>query len=564
MFTCGCLQPKIKMTRNLARDDWFLQSDRFGGLYIDEVVKYGFDDTIKALEDEVSESMQRWIVAASTGKREHIDESVAKWKAKNLSRVCNHIKATFNLAVREALSSGTHSAKRARLEEERSLKATVDLATKGQEELKKKHEEIKILEANLSKTRTELQHMHNFAKDQDRKNSILIAEKEGQIKAFKELAIEAMTKDIIKQVAEVNRIPEALVNKKYNRPVDTMMDQGEDLMPTDDEAYDNMNEGGQQTYAKAASRRGNRPPISRGQPSKRQNNRIPEIETDYIAVVEFPKGTKEPANVSLLSIIKKQLRSNKVIKENNITIRKIRETSSVLKQSNNFTQIRRVFIHCGSDEEVTKLVNILNLDPTRVYQARKFTKANPCIKVIGVDEDRDPKEVAREILFYNNLCPDLSAEASDEEVKARIQFAYMMKNRNIKAKQPHVDLVFEVDPSLHQLIMSKKIIKIDCQVVMVVNKTRFIQCHRCCGFGHPAKRCPFVRENKFNCANCAGDHDTRTCKAEKEETSCINCLHHNKTVLENRKIPVAHTAYSIDCSTRRLAIERAKRSTNLA
>ena len=90
-----------------------------------------------------------------------------------------------------------------------------------------------------------------------------------------------------------------------------------------------------------------------------------------------------------------------------------------------------------------------------------------------------------------------------------------------------------------------------CNVEDYVAITQFFNC---CGFGHTSKYC----KSSTQCYKCGGSHSGKDCDAESNTHKCVNCTKH-RGLPGNAQMPVAHSAISKECSTRKRQLENEKK-----
>ena len=88
---------------------------------------------------------------------------------------------------------------------------------------------------------------------------------------------------------------------------------------------------------------------------------------------------------------------------------------------------------------------------------------------------------------------------------------------------------------------------IRCPVCMFVKR-----CFGCQHYGHFHDQCP--TPNIFCCGNCAGEHETKQCKAPLADHKCVNCMRAGKTE------DINHAATSLSCPIYKKEVEKFKKS----
>lgn len=133
-------------------------------------------------------------------------------------------------------------------------------------------------------------------------------------------------------------------------------------------------------------------------------------------------------------------------------------------------------------------------------------KYNPRLMVYGVPADMDEEEIQEELTSQNleNLKGPL----------VKVIYRYPAREG-----RDTTTCVIEVSPEVRSALLVRGKIYIRFAACAFRDYVRILQCYRCISFGHIAKNC----EAKPACGNCAGEHELKDCKKEREEAKCCNC-----------------------------------------
>jgi len=103
-----------------------------------------------------------------------------------------------------------------------------------------------------------------------------------------------------------------------------------------------------------------------------------------------------------------------------------------------------------------------------------------------------------------------------EGYRTRHQQMSHVRQRRASMKMKSTCWVLETLPDVFCKLENKKVF-IGMSRCSVKLHTAQTQCYNCQRFGHTAAKC----NDKPKCKNCAGEHDSRTCKADFHK--CANC-----------------------------------------
>lgn len=426
-------------------------------------------------------------------------------------------------------------------------------------------ETIDALETNLKAAGAENTKLHEVIKVNKVTSAKEIEKLEIQVETFKKLAIESIVDQVIKSKNIVPSKNPEVKPKKKGKQVHLQPETHDDL--STNEAFmsiesirpeghpgSNIN-----NYAMAA-RKPPKLPKSRQQlmstPKPPGNNKPKkkEVKKDFIVVASRANTGNEANTDSIYSLVRKELRQNIKIREAKITIFNVKEIAS-----------GKVLIFVSSEEEVETLTNILSEVQGRGFDVRKSQRRKPLIKINGIFTDASPEEVVREIFQLNPIGKEIPINRV-EDYGQLMKLAYMKKTKRGRNKEEVRDMVFECTPQIHKQLMKQRHIKIHCQVVQAYNKSRFVQCYRCCGYNHTSEKCPLIKENKFICSKCCGNHKASECQVTPDQETCYNCAEHNKKQRpgSKNKHDIRHPAVSRKCPVRIAAVERITKSTDTA
>lgn len=170
-------------------------------------------------------------------------------------------------------------------------------------------------------------------------------------------------------------------------------------------------------------------------------------------------------------------------------------------------------------------------------QRRK--KILPRVKIVGITENSNPKEVQQTILEQNREYFDVGSHLSVVHVgKSR-------RKNNFYAYA-------EVDGKVYGKLMESRRVNVGWDRCMVYDANEIMRCYNCMGFNHKAKDC----KNRLVCSRCGSGHKEKDCNVEENKATCVNCKHAADTL--KLKIDFNHHTLSRECPTYMKKLERKK------
>ncbi|XP_075680679.1 uncharacterized protein LOC142646240 [Dermatophagoides pteronyssinus] len=232
-----------------------------------------------------------------------------------------------------------------------------------------------------------------------------------------------------------------------------------------------------------------------------------------------------------------------VSKDSNQTIAFVKEKINAKTTLENGLRIERLqpvsgkkcLIKCNSEKDVEKICNILNNDDK--ITAKKPTKKNPRIMVVGISKDIEKEQIPTLIKAQNPKINEFIENNENENMKILFD-----KEDRVGSKYA----IIEASPALWKLILDENRLFIGYKSCPVRNRVSVFQCFKCQKFGHSGNDC----KNDTKCVNCAGDHETKNCKSTIHK--CINCDRTNTTKHQDSRrttemLDINHRANNIMC-----------------
>lgn len=203
-----------------------------------------------------------------------------------------------------------------------------------------------------------------------------------------------------------------------------------------------------------------------------------------------------------------------------------------------------VKIHFDNEKERNLVVNELEKIPNISTKVQK--KRNPLAIVLGIPKEMDPAEVKDLILDKN---PDVK-EILESNKDFKLEFRFKTSNRSNSNNNKRYNAVFECTTKIYRILTQLGKVNLVDERHRVEPFVSFIQCFRCCGFGHTSAKCTEqASKPEESCSFCSGKHSFGTCqekeKDPKPKPCCINCSKSNKNF--KTKYDLGHRATDWNC-----------------
>lgn len=197
-----------------------------------------------------------------------------------------------------------------------------------------------------------------------------------------------------------------------------------------------------------------------------------------------------------------------------------------------------VVIRCQNKEDSGKIKDAAEKKLKKKYSIKVPQLINPCIKIIGIEEEIEENDLKSCILKQNSFIQHEKSYISVKVLK-KMKTKYMC--------------IIEVDPLTYNRIMKEGRLSIGWNICKVFEYVNVHRCFRCAGFDHIAKDC----SREIGCLKCGVvGHSADDCKNEK--WCCQNCVNANKTLELN--LVTEHSPYSdtCPCLLRKIDVQRRK------
>lgn len=195
----------------------------------------------------------------------------------------------------------------------------------------------------------------------------------------------------------------------------------------------------------------------------------------------------------------------------------------------------------STDHESIEQIQAKLGDVTQLYDCAidKPKQSKPVIKLVGISEyENNNDELLTNIRAQNDL------QESDMEV---------LFVREIKlSTRKYYTAYIRTDTDTFSKIMKTGRLNISWDRVKCYEHVNVLRCFKCSLYGHIAEKCT---SDKYVCAKCNGDHDTKTCNSETNE--CPNCVYNNEKLKMN--LPTDHPSWDSNCPSLNTQISRMKR-----
>lgn len=198
-----------------------------------------------------------------------------------------------------------------------------------------------------------------------------------------------------------------------------------------------------------------------------------------------------------------------------------------------------VVLNCSSEEQQKHLEAALASGEGEVRIAREKADRNLPLTVMGLERRWRAEEVIAEVYRENE-----SARAGMTMAEFTGAMRFLSRRRRGWGGDM-VDIVFTVEPTLHQRLLELGRISVGRVWRKMEVKYDVVRCFRCSRFGHRSSVC----NEKQCCANCGGEHALVECREQKPD--CPNC---RRSGAKER----AHKASSPECPQYRRAVEQKK------
>lgn len=201
----------------------------------------------------------------------------------------------------------------------------------------------------------------------------------------------------------------------------------------------------------------------------------------------------------------------------------------------------KVVVACKDDTQAHKIIEYLDQNVKEALSIQKEEKQNPLLKIVNINYDFEPDELADDLCARNNI--------SSEE----LEIVHMYGNNRVGGKSA----IIKVTPELYSRIMNSGYIFAGFERCKVFDDFNINKCWKCGTFGHSGNKC----QQPLCCAHCSGAHDTRNCTQKGVVTKCIICIRANKFL--NKKRNIEHVAGDFQkCESYRSKWEKVVSMTN--
>lgn len=199
-----------------------------------------------------------------------------------------------------------------------------------------------------------------------------------------------------------------------------------------------------------------------------------------------------------------------------------------------------IVIKCKNKEDSAKIKDAAEKKLKKKYSIKLPELVNPCLKVIGIDDDLEADELKACILKQNQI-------VQDEKSILNIKVLKKMKTKKMA--------IIETDPGTFAFIMNHGKLSIGWSICRVFEYVNIFRCYKCAGFGHMAKDCT----EDVKCWKCAAsDHAGEDCSSELWK--CVNCVQANDSFKFN--LSVNHSPFDSECPCLQRKINNVKRKIN--
>ncbi|KAF7271511.1 hypothetical protein GWI33_015625 [Rhynchophorus ferrugineus] len=186
-----------------------------------------------------------------------------------------------------------------------------------------------------------------------------------------------------------------------------------------------------------------------------------------------------------------------------------------------------VLRECRSDEQEALFLK-------QIAEKENVTKYNPKIVIKYVRKDMGEDELSDDLICHNKF---IKAALGDKNVKyaikiiRKINFIYLIRRLDKEI------WVIQVIPEIFKAVMKTGQVVVDFMTAKVEENNEFIQCRKCCKFGHSQSRC----HGQLRCFKCGGCHNWYGCYSYS--VRCINCINDGKANINE----IGHHATSTKC-----------------
>ena len=213
------------------------------------------------------------------------------------------------------------------------------------------------------------------------------------------------------------------------------------------------------------------------------------------------------------------------------------KTIPVVRSRVNSDHTRLYFPDEDQMKEAEKVLSPLAPDCSLTFFSEETKKLDPKVTINDLDS---------ELLEKNTLLAAILDK--NEDIKKLHNQDKTLRVVFVNKKDRFA--VIQMAPEIRRIILNKKDkINIGLRQHLVRNRYHVIQCYDCQAFGHMAGSPYCPRKEDPVCCFCAGGHQTKDCKAKKNEDmgkmKCVNCDVGGSR--EDRKYARTHTASSMWC-----------------
>ena len=203
-------------------------------------------------------------------------------------------------------------------------------------------------------------------------------------------------------------------------------------------------------------------------------------------------------------------------------------------------KIGKTVIICKTDEQRDDLKSKIESEiPSLPVQS--VGNLSRTIVVAGFNKHYDESNILGSLLDHNSYISDFIAlkSASREQYMASNHIA-VVSVKPLKRDTDLSQVILRVSSDLRNLILKNgDKLRVGMKRCQVYNRFFVKRCYGCQHFGHFHAQCP--TPNIVCCSICAGDHETKDCRASESEKKCVNCMR------EGKSERIDHCASSMHC-----------------
>lgn len=202
------------------------------------------------------------------------------------------------------------------------------------------------------------------------------------------------------------------------------------------------------------------------------------------------------------------------------------------------TKANQVILKLNNQKDAERVKNILMdseiKDKVKINTPRHRRER---VLILSVDPEVGESDIKKELRrlldesasdgITRGLARKLTTPILDQATKSILEELYMESSlnfhiiRKIPTKQNKNNWLIDVDADGKAQLLERKKICLDYERYRMVEYIPVTRCFKCQQYGHFANSC----SNDMRCANCAADHETRSCKSDA--VCCANCYFDN-------------------------------------